>query len=69
MVNADLVNQVSVAAATFKNLLNDATTTWNGNGVKLVYTQSEVQENQAALRDFAAKIGAYISYKTADMTN
>lgn len=68
VVNADLANQVSVAAGHFKPLLDDATKFWNSNSATLRYTNSEVQENQAALKDFASKIATYISLPTTDMT-
>ncbi|KAI0388176.1 hypothetical protein F5Y17DRAFT_453899, partial [Xylariaceae sp. FL0594] len=44
VVNADLANQILVASAKFKDLLNDATILWNSNAVTLVYTASDVKE-------------------------
>lgn len=68
VINADLANQVSVAAGHFKPLLDEATKFWNSGSASLKYTTSEVQENKDALADFAAKVTNYIAYDTTAMT-
>ena len=68
IVSADLDNQVAVAQTFFKVFLKEATTTWNDPATTANYASSVVTANQAALKDFAAKLTTYIAYDKTGMT-
>ena len=67
IVSADLDNQVTIAQNLFKIFLKDATTIWNDPANTANYASSVVSANQAALKDFVAKLTTYLSYDKTGM--
>ncbi len=67
IVGADIDYQVTTAQSLFKIFLKDATTIWNDPTTTVNYASSVVSANQAALKDFAAKLTTYLSYDKTGM--